>query len=48
MGAVPLSAILGPVELDPLTVADDADFVNAIAQQANVPAAIRQGLAGLY
>jgi hypothetical protein len=48
LGAAPLSDILKPVRLDPLTVADDGNFLDSIAQQANVPAAIRQGLAGLY
>ena len=43
-----LSALLGPVELDPLTVADDADFLARIAAQPNVPAAVREGLAALY
>ena len=38
----PLSAILKPIQLDALTVADDADFLDAIEHQPNVPAA-RQG-----
>jgi cytosine/adenosine deaminase-related metal-dependent hydrolase len=46
--AVPLSTILKPVRLDPLTVADDEDFLDAIEQQPNVPAAIKNGLRSLY
>ncbi len=43
-----LSAILKPVRLDPLTVADDEDFLDAIEQQPNVPAPIKNGLRALY
>jgi cytosine/adenosine deaminase-related metal-dependent hydrolase len=43
-----LSTILKPIRLDPLTVADDADFLTAIAQQPNVPPAIKQGLSELF
>ncbi len=46
--APPLSTILQPLELDPLTVADDSNFLSQIAQQPNVPAPIRSGLSGLY
>jgi 5-methylthioadenosine/S-adenosylhomocysteine deaminase len=46
--ADPLSTILQPIALDPLTVADDANFLTEIANQPNVPAAIRAGLADLY
>src|SRR5205823_5975614 len=31
----PLSSILKPIDLDPLTVADDDDFLDAIEQQPN-------------
>jgi len=44
----PLSALLTAIELDPLTVADDPDFMQRIAQEPNVPGAIRDGLALLY
>jgi hypothetical protein len=44
----PLSALLGAIELDPLTVADDPDFLGRIAGEPNVPPAIRDGLALLY
>ena len=46
--ASPLSTILKPIRLDPLTVADDADFLTAIAQQPNLPAPVKNGLRGLY
>jgi hypothetical protein len=46
--AARLSDILGPIELDPLTVADDSNFLKQIAAQPNLPKEIRQGLAGLY
>jgi len=46
--APPLSSILKPVTLDPLTVADDDNFLTAIAQQPNVPEPIKLGLARLY
>jgi hypothetical protein len=44
----PLSQILGPIALDPLTVADDADFLTKIEAQPNVPPPIRNGLRGMY
>ena len=46
--AQPLSAILKPMTLDPLTVADDPDFLGDIARQPNVPDPVRSGLAQLY
>jgi len=46
--AQPLSKILQPITLDPLTVADDLDFLAQIGKQPNVPEAIRTGLADLY
>lgn len=46
--ARPLSAILEPIKLDALTVADDADFLAQIAAQPNVPAQVRSKLASLY
>jgi len=44
----PLSALLGSIDLDPLTVADDPAFLGRIAAEMNVPPAIRDGLASLY
>jgi len=46
--APPLSDILKPVKLDPLTVADDPGFLNQLTQQPNVPAPIKNGLSALY
>ena len=46
--ATPLSMILQPIMLDPLTVADDPNFLSAIANQPNIPDPIRTGLAKLY
>jgi cytosine/adenosine deaminase-related metal-dependent hydrolase len=44
----PLSSILAPVKLDPLTVADDPDFLAQIAAQPNIPKQVRTRLASLY
>ena len=46
--SAPLSTILKPITLDPLTVADDPNFLLEIASQPNVPEAVRNGLARLY
>lgn len=46
--AAPLSTILKPVALDPLTVADDDKFLEKVAQQPNVEARLRTGLKDLY
>jgi cytosine/adenosine deaminase-related metal-dependent hydrolase len=46
--AAPLSALLQPIELDPLTVADDSNFLTEIAKQPNLPDAVRTGLAKMY
>ena len=46
--AAPLSKILEPIALDPLTVADDPDFLLKIADEPNVPDPVRTGLAQLY
>jgi 5-methylthioadenosine/S-adenosylhomocysteine deaminase len=46
--SVPLSKILGPIALDPLTVADDEAFLTLVEKQPNVPEDIRRGLRQLY
>jgi 5-methylthioadenosine/S-adenosylhomocysteine deaminase len=46
--APPLSTILGPIKLDPLTVADDANFLDQMKLQPNVPKPIKDGLMALY
>ncbi len=43
-----LSDLLEPIKLDPLTVADDADFLTRIEAQPNVPGPVKQGLRDLY
>jgi 5-methylthioadenosine/S-adenosylhomocysteine deaminase len=46
--AQPLSTILQPLKLDPLTVADDPDFLPSLATQKNLPQFVKDGLPGLY
>lgn len=46
--AKPLSEILDPLELDPLTVADDDTFLDRLARQRNLPEFVKQGLRELY
>jgi hypothetical protein len=46
--AAPLSKVLKPIALDPLTVADDRNFLSQIAKQPNVPDPVRTGLKQLY
>ncbi len=48
VGSQPLSSILAPVEIDPLTVADDPKFLARIAGQSNLPSFVRTGLPKLY
>lgn len=48
VASAPLSSVLTPIELDPLTVADDPNFLAEIGAQTNLPEAIRTGLAALY
>lgn len=48
VAAAPLSTILQPIALDPLTVADDPNFLAEVANQPNVPEAVRTRLADLY
>jgi bifunctional DNase/RNase len=47
-GATPLSELLGPLKLDPLTVADDGDFLDQIERERNLPEFVAKGLRGLY
>lgn len=46
--APPLSEVLEPIDLDPITVADDTRFLDRIGEEMNLPAAIREGLPKLY
>ncbi|MEO8450443.1 MAG: amidohydrolase family protein [Gemmatimonadota bacterium] len=48
VAAGPLSSLLSPIVLDPLTVMDDAKFLDRIEAQPNLPDEIRTGLRGLY
>ena len=43
--AAPLSTILKPITLDPLTVVDDPNFLTEIANQPNMPDLVCSGLA---
>jgi hypothetical protein len=44
----PVSSLLGPMQLDRLTVADDPDWLEAVAGEANLPAYLAPGLRALY
>ena len=46
--AIPLSKLLGPLTLDPLTVVDDHSFVERLTAQANLPATFKTALRKLY
>lgn len=46
--AKPLSQILQPLELDPLSVVDDPDFLPALAMERNLPQFVKDGLSTLY
>jgi 5-methylthioadenosine/S-adenosylhomocysteine deaminase len=46
--APPLSTILEALPLDAITVADDAEFLERIQQERNLPDPIKQGLPTLY
>jgi hypothetical protein len=46
--APPISSILSPIKLDPLTVADDHAFLDRVAAQINLPDYIPPGLRQLY
>ena len=46
--AVPLSQLVTPMTLDPLTVADDSDFLDRVAAQTVLPAYVRENLKEMY
>lgn len=46
--APPISEIVEPMKLDPLTVADDADFLDRLKHQRNLPDYVKKGLPKLY
>ena len=39
---------LKPLQLDPMTVADDTDFLSLVATEKNLPDFVKQGLPLLY
>lgn len=47
-GAPPISSLLSPIQLDPLTVADDAGWLAAVGHEMNLPDYVAPGLRGLY
>ncbi len=46
--AVPLSQLVGPMTLDPLTVADDSEFLDKVEAQTILPAFVRAQLREMY
>lgn len=44
----PISQLLGPLEPDPLTVADDETFLERLSHQRNVPDHVKAGLPALF
>jgi len=48
VAAQPLSELLEPIPLDPLTVADDGRFLDRIAAEPNLPDQLARGLSELY
>lgn len=46
--SVPLSQVLEPLDLDPLSVADDTTFFDRLLKQSNLPDYIKQGLPAFY
>jgi hypothetical protein len=46
--SAPLSQILTPLTLDPLTVADDKTFLARLLTQPNLPDFVKAGLPRLY
>ncbi len=46
--SVPLSQLVTPMTLDPLTVADDNDFLERVVAQTVLPQYVRNQLPGMY
>ncbi len=46
--AVPLSQLVTPTKLDPLTVADDSEFLDRVEAQTVLPEFVRRNLKGMY
>jgi hypothetical protein len=47
-GAAPISSLLSPIQLDPLTVADEPDWLDRVGHEMNLPAYLAPGLRTLY
>jgi 5-methylthioadenosine/S-adenosylhomocysteine deaminase len=47
-GAAPISSLLSPIQLDPLTVADDPGWLAAVGHEMNLPEYVAHGLGALY
>ena len=46
--APPISSLLSPIQLDPLTVADDSGWLDAVSHEMNLPDYVAPGLRALY
>jgi hypothetical protein len=46
--APPISSLLGPIQVDPLTVADDAGWLDRVGHEMNLPGYLAPGLRALY
>jgi 5-methylthioadenosine/S-adenosylhomocysteine deaminase len=46
--APPISSLLSPIQLDPLTVADDSGWLDAVSHEMNLPDYVTPGLRALY
>ena len=46
--APPISSLLSPIEIDPLTVADDPNWLDNLAEERNLPGYAAPGLRALY
>jgi hypothetical protein len=46
--AADLADVVRPMALDPLTVVDDAEFLDRIGEERNLPDYVRKGLRRLY
>jgi hypothetical protein len=46
--APPISSLLSPIQIDPLTVADDPSWLDNVAEERNLPGYVAPGLRALY
>jgi len=47
-GALPISSLLAPIQLDPLTVADEPGWLDTVGHEMNLPDYLEPGLRALY